>query len=43
MAAQSAAEVLEQPVVVIEARTIQGLTSLLPSIQASLSKKTKNA
>ena len=30
MAAQSAAEVLEQPAVVVEARTIpQGLTSLL--------------
>ena len=44
MAAQSAAEVLEQPAVVVEARTLpQGLTSLLAFDQANPSKKTKKA
>ena len=43
MAAQSAAEVLEQPAVVVEARTLpQGLTSLLAFDPASPSKKTKS-
>ena len=43
MAAQSAAEVIEQPAAVVETKTIpQGLTSLPALMRASRSKKPTN-
>ncbi len=44
MAAQSAAEVIDQPAAAVETMTIpQGLTSLLALTKANRSKKTTNA